>query len=130
MEIVIELKGVCRTYALGRARIAALRGVDAQFGRGEFTALAGPSGSGKTTLLNIVGCIDKPDSGRVLVAGRDVTDEPLSRLATLRNRYFGFVFQTFNLIPVLTAYENVEFPLLVGGAVPKAERRRRVEALL
>ena len=129
MDIVIALRGVEREYRMGRSTITALRGVSAEFRRGEFTALAGPSGSGKTTLLNLIGCIDKPDRGRVVVNGEDVTDTPLHRLAGLRNRYFGFVFQSFNLIPVLSAYENIEFPVLLDGT-PAAERKSRVEALL
>jgi putative ABC transport system ATP-binding protein len=129
MAIVIELRDVERVYRMGRQSLTALRGVSAEFQRGEFTAIAGPSGSGKTTLLNLIGCIDKPDRGRVIVNGEDVTDTPLHRLAGLRNRYFGFIFQTFNLIPVLSAYENVEFPVLLNG-LPSRERRARVEGLL
>jgi putative ABC transport system ATP-binding protein len=129
MDNVIALHGVEREYRMGRTNITALRGVTAEFRRGEFTAIAGPSGSGKTTLLNLIGCIDKPDRGRVIVNGQDVTETPLHRLAGLRNRYFGFIFQTFNLIPVLSAYENVEFPVLLDG-VPAGERRTRVESLL
>jgi putative ABC transport system ATP-binding protein len=128
-QTAVELKGVTREYRLGKALIPALRSVDVEFQRGEFTVVAGPSGSGKTTLLNIVGCIDKPDAGRIVVDGQDVTDEPLHRLAGLRNRHFGYVFQTFNLLPVLTAYENVELPLLLGGT-PSRERRSRVEIIL
>jgi len=129
MDTVITLRGVEREYRMGRTKMTALRGVTAEFRRGEFTAIAGPSGSGKTTLLNLIGCIDKPDRGRVVVCGQDVTDTPLHRLAALRNRYFGFVFQSFNLIPVLSAYENVEFPVLLGD-LPASERRARVEGLL
>jgi putative ABC transport system ATP-binding protein len=128
-QTVVQLRGVSRQYRLGKTLIPALRGVSVDFERGEFTAIAGPSGSGKTTLLNIIGCIDKPDSGRITVDGTDVTEQPLHRLAGLRNRHFGYVFQTFNLIPVLTAYENVELPLLLGGT-PRAIRRERVEAML
>lgn len=129
MDTVIALRGVEREYRMGRTTSVALRGVSAEFQRGEFTAIAGPSGSGKTTLLNLIGCIDKPDRGQVIVNGDDVTDTPLHRLAGLRNRYFGFVFQSFNLIPVLSAYENVEFPVLLNG-LSKGERRARVEHLL
>jgi len=129
VDPAIQLQDIKRTYALGKTQVHAARGVDLTFTRGEFTALAGASGSGKTTLLNIIGCIDKPDAGRVHVAGQDVTDIPLHRLAALRNRYFGYVFQTFNLIPVLDAYENVELPLLLGN-LPARQRRERVDALL
>ena len=125
----IELSDVRREYKLGKASVKALSEVSVAFGGGEFTAIAGPSGSGKTTLLNIIGCIDKPDGGRLLVQGEDVTAVPLHKLARLRNRYFGFVFQTFNLIPVLNAYENVEFPLLVAG-VKRSERKHRTREML
>jgi putative ABC transport system ATP-binding protein len=126
---VVRLDGISRSYRLGKTTIPALREVSVEFRRGDFAAIAGPSGSGKTTLLNVIGCIDKPDGGRVFVDGKDVTAQPLHRLAALRNQRFGYVFQTFNLIPVLTAYENVELPLLLGG-VRRAERRERVEAML
>ncbi len=129
MDTVIALRGVEREYRMGRSTSVALRGVSAEFQRGEFTAIAGPSGSGKTTLLNLIGCIDKPDRGHVIINGEDVTATPLHRLASLRNRYFGFVFQNFNLIPVLSAYENVEFPVLLNGLSASA-RRARVEELL
>ena len=126
---VVQLRGVERHFRLGRTLVPALRGIDLDVHRGDFLAIAGPSGSGKTTLLNVAGCIDKPDRGTVVVADRDVTAVPTHRLATLRNRFFGYVFQTFNLIPVLSAYENVEFPLRLAG-VGRAERRRRTDELL
>jgi putative ABC transport system ATP-binding protein len=129
MNSAIQLLDITRTYELGKTQVQAARGVSLEFKRGEFTALAGASGSGKTTLLNIIGCIDKPDSGRLHVDGQDVTDIPLHRLASLRNRYFGYIFQTFNLIPVLNTHENVELPLLLGST-PARQRRERVEALL
>jgi len=122
---LIRLLDVTRTYPLGRVNVRALTGVSLDVGRGDFLALAGPSGSGKTTLLNLIGCIDKPDSGRILIDGVDVTSVPLHRLAATRRDTLGFIFQTFNLIPVLTAYENVEYPLLLQH-VPAAERRKRV----
>jgi putative ABC transport system ATP-binding protein len=126
---VVELTGIARRYSLGRTGVTALAGVDLRIERGDFAAIAGPSGSGKTTLLNIIGCIDKPDAGRIVVEGEDVTERPLHRLAALRNRQFGYVFQTFNLLPVLSAYENVELPLLLAGT-PAAARRQRVDAML
>ncbi len=110
---LVRLTEVARTYPLGRVHVRALTGVSLEVSRGDFLALAGPSGSGKTTLLNLIGCIDKPDSGRVVIDGVDVTPVPLHRLATTRRDTLGFIFQTFNLIPVLTAYENVEYPLLL-----------------
>ena len=128
-ESVVRLRGVERSFRLGKTEVHALRGVDLDVQAGDFLAVAGPSGSGKTTLLNVAGCLDKPDRGTVTVAGRDVTRDTLSKLAPLRNRFFGYVFQTFNLIAVLDAYENVEFPLRLAG-VGRAERRRRTEELL
>src|SRR6185369_5745120 len=126
---VIALAGVNKTYALGRTRVRALNGIELAIGRGEFIALAGPSGSGKTTLLNLIGCIDKPDDGRIVVDDVDVTRVPLHRLSSLRRDTLGFIFQTFNLIPVLTAYENVEYPLLLQN-VPRRERDARVRRWL
>jgi putative ABC transport system ATP-binding protein len=122
---LIRLLDVTRTYPLGRVNVRALTGISLDVDRGDFLALAGPSGSGKTTLLNLIGCIDKPDSGRIVIDGIDVTPVPLHRLASTRLHTLGFIFQTFNLIPVLTAYENVEYPLLLQH-VPAAERRKRV----
>jgi len=122
---LIRLLDVTRTYPLGRVNVRALTGVSLDVDHGDFLALAGPSGSGKTTLLNLIGCIDKPDSGRIVIDGVDVTPVPLHRLASTRLHTLGFIFQTFNLIPVLTAYENVEYPLLLQH-VPAAARRKRV----
>jgi len=122
---LIRLLDVTRTYPLGRVNVRALTGVSLDVDRGDFLALAGPSGSGKTTLLNLIGCIDKPDLGRIIIDGIDVTPVPLHRLASTRLHTLGFIFQTFNLIPVLTAYENVEYPLLLQH-VPAAARRKRV----
>src|SRR5712671_2564122 len=122
---LVRLTEITRTYPLGRVNVRALTGVSLDINRGDFLALAGPSGSGKTTLLNLIGCIDKPDSGRIVIDGIDVTPVPLHRLASTRLHTLGFIFQTFNLIPVLTAYENVEYPLLLQR-VPAAQRRDRV----
>ena len=123
---LVRLTEVTRTYPLGRVQVRALTGVSLDIDRGDFLALAGPSGSGKTTLLNLIGCIDKPDSGRVVIDGVDVTNVPLHRLAATRRDTLGFIFQTFNLIPVLTAYENVEYPLLLQH-LPARQRRDRVQ---
>jgi putative ABC transport system ATP-binding protein len=128
-QSVVQLTSIDKSYRLGRILVRAVNNVSLDIERGDFLALAGPSGSGKTTLLNLIGCIDKPDAGRVLIDGVDVTALPLHRLAETRRDVLGFVFQTFNLIPVLTAYENVEFPLLLRG-VPRGERRERVERWL
>jgi len=129
MRPVIEVERISKSYRLDRTEVSALRDLDLAIGPGEFTALAGPSGSGKTTLLNIIGCIDKPDSGRLILEGEDVTSRTLNSLASLRRDRLGYIFQLFNLIPVLTAYENVEYPLLLTP-MPARERRHRVEVLL
>jgi putative ABC transport system ATP-binding protein len=126
---VIALDGITKTYPLGRLRVRALEDVSLTIAAGDFIALAGPSGSGKTTLLNLIGCIDKPDSGRIVVDDVDVTPIPLHRLAALRRDTLGFIFQTFNLIPVLTAYENIEYPLLLQN-LPRRERETRVRRWL
>ena len=123
---IIHLAGVSKSYALGKVKVPALRNVTLTIDGGELLALAGPSGSGKTTLLNLIGCIDKPDQGRVVIDGADVTPLPLHRLASLRRDTLGYVFQTFNLVPVLSAYENVEYPLLLQH-VPRRERDARVK---
>ena len=126
---VITLDGVSKTYRLGHIRVPALADVTLTIAAGDFIALAGPSGSGKTTLLNLIGCIDKPDGGRIVVDDVDVTPIPLHRLASLRRDTLGFIFQTFNLIPVLTAYENVELPLIYAK-IPRTERRDMAEEAL
>ena len=119
-----------RTLAiLDAVTVPVIQGIDLLIRPGRFTALLGPSGSGKTTLLNMIGCIDKPDAGRVVLDGVDVTPLPLHRLAPTRRDVLGFVFQTFNLIPVLTAYENIEYPLLLHG-IGRRERRERVRRWL
>jgi putative ABC transport system ATP-binding protein len=125
-DVLIKLEDVKRTYRLGETLVPALRGVSLELHAGELTALVGPSGSGKSTLLNLVGCIDEPDVGRVLIEGADVaalSDDDRSRL---RNRKIGFIFQSFNLVPVLDVRENVELPLLLQS-LPASERRARVE---
>jgi putative ABC transport system ATP-binding protein len=122
---MIRFESVRKTYSLGKARVLAVDDVSFEVAAGEFAALAGPSGSGKTTLLNLAGCLDKPDGGRIWLAGADVTEPPLAALARTRRRQIGFVFQTFNLIPVLSAFENIEYPLMLGGA-PKQQRHERV----
>jgi putative ABC transport system ATP-binding protein len=126
---VVRLNSVTKSYRLGDVFVRALTEVTVDIARGDFIALAGPSGSGKTTLLNLIGCIDKPDSGRIIIDGMDVTDLPLHRLATLRLNTLGFIFQTFNLVPVLTAYENVEYPLLMKN-LTRRERDDRVRRWL
>lgn len=126
---VIELQDVTRVYRIGEVETRALRGVTLTIEEGEFTAIVGPSGSGKTTMLQLMGCLDRPSSGRVHINGQDVTQLNPNKRADLRKGTIGFVFQFFALIPGLTAYENVELPLLLSGA-KKAERRERVNELL
>ncbi len=128
-EEMVRLEGVTKVYRTDSVETHALRGIDLVIHAGEFTAIAGPSGSGKTTLLNIIGGLDTPTSGRVIVAGRDLTQMSPSELADFRLHTLGFVFQSYNLIEVLSAYENTEFVLLLQG-VPKEERRRRAMAIL
>jgi putative ABC transport system ATP-binding protein len=122
----IRLENVHKTYRLGETLVPALRGATLDLHRGEFTALVGPSGSGKSTLLNMVGCIDEPDTGAVLVEGKDVAHLSDDERSQLRNDKIGFIFQSFNLIPVLDVYENVELPLLINGRIPVGERHDRV----
>jgi len=123
----VRLEDVHKTYRLGETTVKAIRGVTMELHRGEFTALVGPSGSGKSTLLNLVGCIDEPDGGRVLLEGVDVARLDDDARSLLRNRKIGFIFQSFNLVPVLDVFENVELPLLVNPRLTPAERRARVE---
>lgn len=127
---VVRVEHVSKTYPLGKQRVEALKDVSLTVQSGEFMAIAGPSGSGKTTLLNLLGCIDTPSTGQISIAGRDVAGQTPDQLADLRSRHIGFIFQTFNLLPVLTAWENIEFPLLNRPDISKATRRQRVEQLL
>jgi putative ABC transport system ATP-binding protein len=128
-DSVIRLRGVTKIYDKSGVPVHALRGVDLDIAPGEFTTLAGPSGSGKTTLLNIIGALDQPSGGTVVVAGRDLSDMSRGEGAQFRLDHVGFVFQAYNLVPVLTAYENAEFTLLLRGASP-AQRRDVVRPLL
>ncbi len=129
MSPVVELRGVTKVYRLGAVQVRALRGIDLQIEPGEFVAIMGPSGSGKSTLLNIVGCLDRPTDGAYLLEGQDTRHLSDDALSEVRNRKVGFVFQTFNLLPRLTAVQNVELPLVYAG-VPRSARRRRAEELL
>ena len=128
-EPVAVLRQVYKTYLLDQVEVQVIRGVDLLIRPAMFTVLLGPSGSGKTTLLNLVGCLDRPDRGEVLVGDVDVNALPDDELADYRARNIGFVFQNFNLIPVLSAYENIEYPLLLAG-MGVAQRQRRVSRLL
>jgi len=126
---VIEVQDVKKTFKIGEIDTQALRGVSMSFEQGEFTALVGPSGSGKTTLLQLIGCLDQPTSGKVIIKGMDVTRMNANQRADLRKATIGFVFQFFALIPGLNAYENVELPMLLKGLKP-AERKQRANDLL
>lgn len=126
---VAKLTDVTRIYKIGEVETRALNGVSLTIESGEFTALVGPSGSGKTTLLQLIGCLDKPTSGRIVINDKEATDLNRNQRADLRKGTIGFVFQFFALIPTLTAYENVEMPLLLNGKTP-AQRRQRVMELL
>ena len=126
---VVELHGVHKTYRLGAHVIRALQGVDLTVQRGELLALTGPSGSGKSTILNLAGLIDTPDSGDIMLNGQKVNDLDEEARTLLRRDSLGFVFQSFNLVPVMTVAENVDYPLFIAGVAP-AERKARVTAQL
>ncbi|MBE0461195.1 MAG: ABC transporter ATP-binding protein [Candidatus Aminicenantes bacterium] len=122
---LIKTKDLVKTYRMGGGYLIALNQVNLEFKEGEFAGLVGPSGSGKTTFLNIVGSLDSPSEGSAVVMGREVESLSHKEAAELRNRYIGFIFQTFNLLPVYTVFENVEFPLLLLG-LNAAERKKKV----
>jgi putative ABC transport system ATP-binding protein len=120
--MIIEIKDVSKIYRLGDQNVLALKHVNLKVEEGRFMAIAGSSGSGKSTLLNIMGCIDTPSKGQVIIDGRDVSGQAPDELAEIRARTIGFVFQTFNLLPVLSAEENVEYPLLQMPEISREER--------
>lgn len=126
---MIRLQGIRKGYAVAGGRVEVLQGIDLDIARGEFVAITGPSGSGKTTLMNLIGLLDVPDGGRYLFDGQPVDGLDEDTLARLRNRRIGFVFQSFNLIPELSARANVELPLFYAG-LPAAQRRRRAALAL
>ena len=126
---VVKIENVTRSYQIGKVETQALRGVNLSIESGEFTALVGPSGSGKTTLLQMIGCLDQPSTGKVFINNKEVTTLNRNQRADMRRGTIGFIFQFFALIPTLTAYENVEMPLLLNGHTPK-ERKERVMELL
>jgi putative ABC transport system ATP-binding protein len=126
---MITCREITKVFAMGTAKLEALRGVDVTVRAGEFISIMGPSGSGKSTLMNIIGCLDTPTSGTYLLDGREVAGMTFDQLAEARNRKIGFVFQNFNLLPYATAYENIELPMLFNGKSAR-QRRRRVEELL
>jgi len=125
-----KLENIKKVYRTGKINFPALRGISLAIEEGEFLSIAGPSGSGKTTVLNIVGCLDKPTSGKLYLEDKDITDFPTSKLADIRRSKIGFIFQTFNLIPVLTAIENVTLPLILEGTKEQKKRNQRAEEIL
>jgi putative ABC transport system ATP-binding protein len=126
---MIELRHVTKIYRMGEQDVPALAGVDFHLTRGEFVTVMGPSGSGKSTLLHILGCLDVPTSGQYLLEGTDITTLSDRKLAAVRNRHFGFVFQSFNLFPEMTAWENVAMPLMYAGVPPKERQAKAMELL-
>jgi len=127
--MILSMKDICKDYPMGKSTVQVLRNVNLQVDEGEYLAIMGPSGSGKTTLMNLIGCLDVPTSGSYELGGKDITRCSDNQLADIRNREIGFVFQSFNLLPKLTALDNVALPLLYGG-MKKAERRERARAAL
>lgn len=126
---IIQIKDLMKTYQLGGETVHALNKVSIEIEQGEFLAIVGPSGSGKSTLMNMLGCLDRPQSGTYLLDGKDISKMNDNQLATIRNKKIGFIFQNFNLLTKLTALENVELPLLYSG-VPTKERRERASESL
>ena len=127
---MIKGENLSKTYQTGEVAVQALKGLDFSIEKGAFVCFVGPSGSGKTTLLNLIGCLDRPTKGRLLVADMEVSEFTRKDAALFRGKNIGFIFQSFNLIPVLTAFENVEYPLIMVQSVPATERKKRVKALL
>ena len=127
--MILEMRDICKDYPMGKSVNHILKHIDLDVEEGEYLAIMGPSGSGKTTLMNLIGCLDVPTSGSYLLSGQDITKCTPKQLAVVRNRQLGFVFQSFNLLPKLTALDNVALPLLYGG-VKKAERLERARAAL
>ena len=130
MNNIVSIRDVVKEYRLDKVVVPALRGVSMEVNPGEFISIAGPSGSGKTTLLNLIGCVDTPTSGTVEVAGKDTRKLSERALTELRLNTIGFIFQSFNLVSVLSVYQNVELPLLLQKSIATAERKKRVYELL
>lgn len=127
---LIQAINITKSYRMGDQDVAALRGISFEVGEGAFAAFVGPSGSGKSTLLNLLGCLDHPSSGTLRVHGTDISTLSRSAAATFRGEHLGFVFQDFNLVPVLSAYENIEYPLLMVRGWSEAKRRERVNTMI
>lgn len=130
MSSIVRIENVFKEYTLGTSRVHALKDINLQIGNAEFLAIAGPSGSGKSTLLNMIGCIDIPSSGKIYIDDRDTSGQTPDQLSELRARTIGFIFQTFNLFSVLSAEENIEYPLLQFKELSAAERRERIVKFL
>ncbi len=126
---IIDMQKIRKVYDTGKIKVEALKGIDLHIDRGEFVAVVGPSGSGKSTLMNLIGCLDTPTDGTYRLAGEDVQGLSRDQLADVRNRRVGFVFQNFNLLPHISAFENVELPMIFGS-VPAKERKARTAELL
>lgn len=127
---VVEMKNTIKNYRVGKVEVPAIRGINLAIEKGDFAAIAGPSGSGKTTMLNLFGCLDKPTGGKVFIEEHDVISLNPDQLANVRNEHIGFIFQSFNLIPVLSAFENVEFPLILLKKDGPRVRRKKVMDML
>ncbi|MFX0149791.1 MAG: ABC transporter ATP-binding protein [Candidatus Hodarchaeota archaeon] len=128
-NVIVECVNLKKYYILGEVKVEALRGINMKIERGEMISIMGPSGCGKTTLLNIIGSLDSPSSGKVFLEGRDISNANEKELTEIRRKSVGFIFQFYNLLPVLTAFENIELPMLIAG-VPKEERQKRALELL
>ncbi|HEX6096955.1 MAG TPA: ABC transporter ATP-binding protein [Thermoanaerobaculia bacterium] len=128
-EPIIAMANIRKVYDTGKVKVEALKGVDLDIFPGEFVAIVGPSGSGKSTLMNLLGCLDTPTDGTYAIGGENVAGVTRDTLAEIRNRRVGFVFQNFNLLPHISAQENVELPMLFGGVSPKERRARAIELL-
>lgn len=127
---LVELQGIRKTYQLGETKVMALRDINLKIFEGEFTSLIGTSGSGKSTLLNLIGCLDTPDQGSLKIRDKETTTLNETDKCTMRNEQIGFIFQSFNLVPVLSVYENIELPLLVKNDLEEAEKSRRIDDVI
>ena len=127
---MISNEHVTKVYKMGEVDLTVIKDLNLEIQHGEFVAIVGPSGSGKSTVLNLLGCLDKPSDGKVIIDGIDVTELDTTALANFRGENIGFIFQSFNLIPVLSVYENIEYPLIMIQNLPKDERDKRIMQLL